>query len=412
MFESLAGNAFSLRLRLKAPIVKAMVQPFCTFLYKSKGIEGALQHQFGQDAYLFGPPANGPTDTASPLGADWVKVGVVSCLEGRNIPILIANYSRNPSNSEGGADYLARQDNQEDDFKVWEAARATSAAPVYFEPFTHKQASYIDGGVARNNPAQLAFDEYQKIWPDSPQPDVLVSLGTGVVVDPNSGDIHEGDRRMYDTLMPMIPAGVRRKIETGYDMVKSTMDCHKAWVDFKQSISHNRRLVRNCHRLNVGLTRRVNLDGVQFIDQLQADSLSYLNPRPKLPYLDEDYGTAFEHLTVVARRLLATLFYYKGPLQEQMTTQRVNGWIFCRLRPGSRHAENLLRENIKFQLRQVPRDSRRILKQDVRYKYSEPFDPADLSADIHFKVDGGLFNRYIVVNLPGWGNTWEPISGF
>ena len=32
---------------------------------------------------------------------------------------------------------------------VWEAARASSAAPVYFHPF---KEIYVDGGVMANNP--------------------------------------------------------------------------------------------------------------------------------------------------------------------------------------------------------------------------------------------------------------------
>lgn len=116
MFRLLASDAFSLRLRLKAPIVKSMVQPFCTFLYKSRGIEGALQRQFGENSYLFG------ADEASRTSSDEVKVGVVSCLEGRNVPALIANYSRNPIKSKDeDADYLVRKESQRDDFKIWEA---------------------------------------------------------------------------------------------------------------------------------------------------------------------------------------------------------------------------------------------------------------------------------------------------
>lgn len=41
--------------------------------------------------------------------------------------------------------------------------------------------SYIDGGIAHNNPVYLAMNEYSKIWPSSESrcPDILLSLGTG-----------------------------------------------------------------------------------------------------------------------------------------------------------------------------------------------------------------------------------------
>jgi len=36
--------------------------------------------------------------------------------------------------------------------KVWEAARATSAAPAYFKPFAIGKYELIDGGLGANNP--------------------------------------------------------------------------------------------------------------------------------------------------------------------------------------------------------------------------------------------------------------------
>jgi patatin-like phospholipase/acyl hydrolase len=38
------------------------------------------------------------------------------------------------------------------DIKVWQAARATSAAPSYFKPFNVGKYDLIDGGLGANNP--------------------------------------------------------------------------------------------------------------------------------------------------------------------------------------------------------------------------------------------------------------------
>jgi patatin-like phospholipase/acyl hydrolase len=61
------------------------------------------------------------------------------------------------------------------------AARATSAAPTYFEPVSLTTNAHthllIDGGVCANNPAMCAYAEVQRRHPGA---DVLmVSLGTG-----------------------------------------------------------------------------------------------------------------------------------------------------------------------------------------------------------------------------------------
>src|ERR671911_1175061 len=78
----------------------------------------------------------------------------------------------------------ARDDNREgDNFLMREVARATSAAPTYFEPLQltwgpHGERAFIDGGVHSNNPAMCAYVEARKIHPG--ENDFLVlSLGTG-----------------------------------------------------------------------------------------------------------------------------------------------------------------------------------------------------------------------------------------
>jgi patatin-like phospholipase/acyl hydrolase len=71
-----------------------------------------------------------------------------------------------------------------DDFLFWQAARATSAAPTYFEPArvtnltAGKSLTLVDGGVFANNPAVCAFVEALKMGA-SPGNMLLVALGTG-----------------------------------------------------------------------------------------------------------------------------------------------------------------------------------------------------------------------------------------
>jgi patatin-like phospholipase/acyl hydrolase len=69
------------------------------------------------------------------------------------------------------------------DYPMRAAARATSAAPTYFEPYrlvTEKGENYfalIDGGVFANNPAMCAFAEVKRADPAADC--LMVSLGTG-----------------------------------------------------------------------------------------------------------------------------------------------------------------------------------------------------------------------------------------
>jgi uncharacterized protein len=64
-----------------------------------------------------------------------------------------------------------------------EVARATSAAPTYFEPLqltvgSEGNLAFIDGGVHSNNPAMCAYVEAMKIHPEE-KDFLVVSLGTG-----------------------------------------------------------------------------------------------------------------------------------------------------------------------------------------------------------------------------------------
>ena len=65
--------------------------------------------------------------------------------------------------------------------KIWEAARATSAAPTFFKPIklgrTQNQP-FIDGGLGRNNPSQLVLEEAKAVFGDR-HLCCLVSIGTG-----------------------------------------------------------------------------------------------------------------------------------------------------------------------------------------------------------------------------------------
>jgi predicted acylesterase/phospholipase RssA len=64
---------------------------------------------------------------------------------------------------------------------IWEAARATTAAPTYFPPawvtVPHPPEQFIDGGVTQNNPSPIALKEGKELL--KAKRCLLVSVGTG-----------------------------------------------------------------------------------------------------------------------------------------------------------------------------------------------------------------------------------------
>ena len=81
---------------------------------------------------------------------------------------------------------LDAQKNAGDDFYVKDVARATSAAPTYFEVASGESTTevpypLIDGGVFANNPGLCAYAEVRHKWENRPTAVdmVILSIGTG-----------------------------------------------------------------------------------------------------------------------------------------------------------------------------------------------------------------------------------------
>ncbi|KAK4996370.1 hypothetical protein LTR66_004005 [Elasticomyces elasticus] len=70
-----------------------------------------------------------------------------------------------------------------DKIKIWEATRATSAAPFYFEMLeaevSNELTQYLDGGIRENNPSGAAWSEHHSMYLGGEEPALLLSIGTG-----------------------------------------------------------------------------------------------------------------------------------------------------------------------------------------------------------------------------------------
>ncbi|KAJ2921098.1 hypothetical protein H1R20_g15995, partial [Candolleomyces eurysporus] len=66
------------------------------------------------------------------------------------------------------------------DYKIWEAARATSAAPTYFPRIKLGDHEYVDGGLGFNNPVLLLLGEARVYYGFARPIGCLVTIGTGM----------------------------------------------------------------------------------------------------------------------------------------------------------------------------------------------------------------------------------------
>lgn len=73
---------------------------------------------------------------------------------------------------------------QEHDCTIWEAARATSAAPTYFPRILIGPAGgeeeFFDGGIGSNNPIKELHAEAEQVFDRNRQVACIISIGTGV----------------------------------------------------------------------------------------------------------------------------------------------------------------------------------------------------------------------------------------
>uniref|UniRef100_A0A667XTQ4 Calcium-independent phospholipase A2-gamma-like n=1 Tax=Myripristis murdjan TaxID=586833 RepID=A0A667XTQ4_9TELE len=101
------------------------------------------------------------------------KVSAVSTIVNRGLPLkayVFRNYRLMPGVR---SHYLG-----DCKHKMWQAIRASSAAPGYFQEFVLGKDLHQDGGLLINNPTALAIHECKCLWPNTPV-QCVVSLGTG-----------------------------------------------------------------------------------------------------------------------------------------------------------------------------------------------------------------------------------------
>lgn len=128
-------------------------------------------------------------------------------------------------------------------FKVRDIARATSAAPTYFEPaLIYSQAgqsfSMIDGGVFANNPALCAYAEARKmkfsgLLKDREKPDLptakdmlLISIGTGTVKEAyHYKDFkNAGQLKWLQPIIDILMSGNAETVDYQLNQIYKTLD--------------------------------------------------------------------------------------------------------------------------------------------------------------------------------------------
>jgi predicted acylesterase/phospholipase RssA len=302
-----------------------MVLRLAQSVFPSERLEEGLKTFFDPETSLFAPALHSQPSIT--------RVAVTSAKDLGQTACLITNYNYPRGNA---ANNLEREEDSGKDMKIWEAALATSAAPFYLPPFEKKETytQYIDGGVYASCPAEVAYGEMEKLWPEhGVSLDLLVSLGTG-------------EQRTKDTETPAL-ANIRFSASMRAMFERQRAATH-FWTTFQQQTAP-RNIIPKLYRLDPALKG----DHVGQYDNKRLQELSDA-------VTEWNKTVAAAQIQKVANALIASLFFFEpndlGAVDSYLLRQSylsdptygiLRGSIRCRLSHGSQQLEKLLGEMVE-----------------------------------------------------------------
>ncbi|OAP65340.1 hypothetical protein AYL99_01312 [Fonsecaea erecta] len=299
-----------------------------THVYDTEALEDALKDAFTSADTLFGHPTYRVFDS---------KLAITAASNGGGA-FVFGTYNRPENTDRRRTSYTwmrARQFDKE--IKIWEAARASSAAPTWFESFAHRasQRKFVDGGIYFNNPVHVADQEREFLWPNS-RADLILSVGTGMnkeVQDKVEQGVKaqpdlDGIPEVNESWWPFSQNQIFILGQIAIDKINSSLDSENTWNEFRAA--YGAAALDPCVRLNIPLDPLPELDEVGKLEDLRLAAQRYWNR-----------AAPFARLERLANRLLATCFYLdvQGTGEQRDGTFVVTGRILCRFIPESPNRE-------------------------------------------------------------------------
>ncbi|KAK0631476.1 hypothetical protein B0T14DRAFT_3900 [Immersiella caudata] len=330
-FEGLCKEIFTPRVGAHHAIIGTVVEGLHHSRYETQPMERAFKTVFSENRLLFGGPQEERRESGS--SSQTVKVAVVATSVACNKAFVLSNYNRSSDAAfpVGASYHFQRPEMASQELKIWEAARATSAAPQYFREFHHEpsQRSYVDGAILHNNPVRIAELERRILWPEFRHPDVMLSIGTGHAEPTDSATI-QGYNKTSEH--PGMLSNWRHLFQILRNNMKLALDCERIWDEYYNFTvpslpgPSSKRLIRINPTIRGVLPA---LDEVHRMDELRRDVRSYLETAK--PRIDE-----------VAHQLVASSFYFQLDSVERGVhdRDRVEGKLFCRFATQSEELRN------------------------------------------------------------------------
>ncbi|KAJ7840815.1 FabD lysophospholipase-like protein [Mycena olivaceomarginata] len=191
------------------------------------------------------------------------------------------------------------------DCTIWQAGRATSAAPTFFKQIKighpGMEEAFLDGGMGHNNPTAALLLEAKVLFPDK-QIACIISLGTG---QPHTINVPKPS-----LLNQLIPLDVIKAIQ------KIATDCEKE----HQSLAHCFDGVEKlyfCFNVEQGM-QDIQLNQWEKLGDVVANTRQYIQSHPVVNQLADAVKSLSER---AGRVLAATLTAVEAPLDKIKQSQ-------------------------------------------------------------------------------------------
>ncbi|KAJ5178851.1 hypothetical protein N7492_002061 [Penicillium capsulatum] len=261
VFEKLARRCFS-RSESAFGRLKSLVHYVTTdAMYDECFLEDALRDLL-KDNHLFGYVPNTISGT---------KVALTTTSRG-NSRFILTNYNGSTPLAKTGGYTIIRPREIHNEPLLWQAARATTAAPIFFKPVKIAGEEFCDGGLAFPSPIELATWEASRIWNEDTVNDVTISLGTGEV-----------------TKSLPIDSGRSHSLQRLWSSFMDFLDGHSRSRDMKNGLCQQQR--KDFFRLDTQLPSPIRLDDTRSLE-LQKEMV-FLTPQRQLT----DVATALQSLS-------------------------------------------------------------------------------------------------------------------
>ncbi|KAI2468208.1 hypothetical protein F4781DRAFT_399238 [Annulohypoxylon bovei var. microspora] len=338
-FKALYKEAFTPRKMVGIPLFENISSTYYGSRYKAKPLEIALRKEFSDQNLFGGIPSRNELPT---------KVAVTSTTASGSKAVIFSNYNRPDPVDQNLLYEFKRPGESSKEIKIWEAARATTAATPYFKIFQKAETSdqYAESSSRNSCPIEVAEQEMRLIWSDvaNSSPDIMLSVGTGRNV--KDGHTSQGAKStllsadvssQMDT-SPTKPIGnLFSKPSKETDRTDNDQKCSRIWGKFiaGKSTFGSSGTAEDFHRY-IRISPELNIlapkfDDIQRIDEVEREAEEVLQQN-------------MLEIKEAAHRLIASTFFFEkevGSVNQTVSGYACKGSICCRFRNSSDEMKGL-----------------------------------------------------------------------